>query len=292
MEYTITHSINDNAINIQVIHNKTDTYYESFIENTDTHRQIFENINNMELNFHICDTKLFLYFDYNSKSYDFEINKKDINTIKFKTLEAKYNALKDETTVQYKKLEDKYEDNYIQYKKLEDKYNALKINNSIQFKKLEEEQVKNICLRRNILKLEEQIHINEDQQPIIFHRMYKHTEDIFDVSRAGARALHFYKKSELISVNSAHTYKLDNYLDKHTYKIGLLRCSSINIYDIIQVIIPIRKIMKVWINNKTQPTYYTRGIYEILLKDIDMIWLGSEDCKDDIPDNLIELAKN
>jgi hypothetical protein len=189
-------------------------------------------------------------------------------------------------------LEDKYEDNYIQYKKLEDKYNALKIINSIQFKTLEEEQVKNICLRRNILKLEEQIHINEDQQSIIFHRMYKHTEDIFEVSRAGARALNFYKKSELISVNSAHTYKLDNYLDKHTYKIGLLRCSSINIYDIIQVIIPIRKIMKVWINNKAQPTYYTCDIYEILLKDIDMIWLGSEECKDDIPDNLIELAKN
>ena len=40
---------------------------------------------------------MFLFFDYNGKSYDFEINKKDINTIKFKTLEAKYNALKDET---------------------------------------------------------------------------------------------------------------------------------------------------------------------------------------------------
>ena len=72
MEYTITHSINDNAINIQVIHNKTETYYESFIENTDTHKQIFENINNMELNFHICDTKLFLFFDYNGKSYVFD----------------------------------------------------------------------------------------------------------------------------------------------------------------------------------------------------------------------------
>lgn len=143
MQYQINHTINSNTIHIQVIHNKTDTYYESFIENTDIHRQIFENINNMELNFHICDIKLFLFFDYNGKSYDFEINKKDINTIKFKTLEAKYNALKDETTVQYKKLEDKY--------------NVLKDECSLQFKTLQEEQVKNICLRRNILKLEQQI---------------------------------------------------------------------------------------------------------------------------------------
>ena len=263
----------------------------------------------MELNFHICDTKLFLFFDYNGKSYDFEINKKDINTIKFNTLEAKYNALKDETTVQYKKLENKYEDNYIQYKKLEDKYNALKINNSvqfktledkyyalkinnsIQFKTLEEEQLKNICLRHNIFKLEEQIRINEDQQPIIFNRMYKHNDDIFD-DVAGAHVAHFYKKSELIIVNSAHTHKIEKYLAEHKYKIGPLRCSSIYINDIIQVIIPIRKIMKVWINNKVQPTYYTCGIYEISLRDIDMIWLGSEDCKDDIPDNLIVLAKN
>ncbi len=35
MEYTITHSINESVIYFQVIHNKTGTYYESFIENTD-----------------------------------------------------------------------------------------------------------------------------------------------------------------------------------------------------------------------------------------------------------------
>ena len=53
MQYQINHTINSNTIHIQVIHNKTNTYYESFIENTDIHRQIFENINNRELNFHI-----------------------------------------------------------------------------------------------------------------------------------------------------------------------------------------------------------------------------------------------
>ena len=187
MEYTITHSINEYVIYFQVIHNKTETYYESFIENTDIHRQIFENINNIELNFYICDTKLFLFFDYNGKFYDFERNKKDINTIKFNTLEAKYNALKDETTVQYKKLEDKY--------------NALKDDCSLQFKTLQEEQVKNICLIRNIL---HQIQINEDQQPILFNVMYTNNTTIFDsnFSHRGSRSCdntsHFYKKSELI----------------------------------------------------------------------------------------------
>jgi hypothetical protein len=248
----------------------------------------------MELNFHICDTKLFLFFDYNGKSYDFEINKKDINYIQYKKLEDKYNALKDETTVQYKKLEDKYEDNYIQYKKLEDKYNALKIINSIQFKTFEEkfeEKLKNAGINRNILKLEQQIRINEDQTPIVFNIMYNYTDGIFNnPHRQDARSTQFYKTSELICGNIWTS--IDNYLNKPVHKIDLLRLPPPNsgISKVI-VIIPPRKIMKVWINNKVQPTYYTCGIYEILLTDIDMIWLGSEECKDDIPDNLIELAK-
>ena len=48
--------------------------------------------------------------------------------------------------------------------------------------------------------------------------------------------------------------------------------------------------MKVWINNKAKPTYYTCGIHELSFDKVIMIWLGSEECKDDIPDNLIELA--
>ena len=254
MEYTITHSINENVIHFQVIHNKTNTYYESFIENTDTHRQIFENINNMELNFHICDTKLFLFFDYNGKSYDFEINKKDINTVKFNTLEAKYNALKD----------------------------------------------KYICLRRNILKLEQQIQINEDQQPIVFNVMYTNNNTIFDsnFSHRGGRSCdntsHFYKKSELICDGGIWA-SINNYLNKLVPKIDLLRpkIDLLRLNSKIQkvlVIIPPRKIMKVWINIKSEPTYYTCGIHELSLDKVIMIWLGIEKCKDDIPDNLIELA--
>jgi hypothetical protein len=280
MEYTITHSINENVIHIQVIHNKTNTYYESSIENTDIHRQIFENINNMELNFHICDTKLFLFFDYNGKSYDFEINKKDINTVKFNTLEAKYNALKDETTVQYNALKDKY--------------NVLKDECSLQFKTLQEKQIKNICrLRRNILKLEQQIQINEDQQPIVFNVMYTNNNTIFDsnFSHRGSRSCdntsHFYKKSELIC-DGVTWESINNYLNKLVPKIDLLRLNS-KIQKVL-VIIPPRKIMKVWINIKSEPTYYTCGIHELSLDKVMMIWLGIEKCKDDIPDNLIELA--
>jgi len=270
MQYQINHTINSNTIHIQVIHNKTYTYYESFIENTDIHRQIFENINNMELNFHICDTKLFLFFDYNGKSYDFEINKKDINTIKFNTLEAKYNALKD-------------------------KYNVLKDECFLQFKTLQEEQIKNICLRRNILKLEQQIQINEDQQPIVFNVMYTNNNTIFDsnFSHRGGRSCdntsHFYKKSELICDGGIWA-SINNYLNKLVPKIDLLRLNS-KIQKVL-VIIPPRKIMKVWINIKSEPTYYTCGIHELSLDKVMMIWLGIEKCKDDIPDNLIELALN
>jgi len=222
----------------------------------------------MELNFHICDTKLFLFFDYNGKSYDFEINKKDINTIKFNTLEAKYNALKD-------------------------KYNVLKDECFLQFKTLQEEQIKNICLRRNILKLEQQIQINEDQQPIVFNVMYTNHNTIFELTRGsrGGRSSnntsHFYKKSELICDGGVWD-SINNYLNKPVHNIDLLEL----VPQIVLVIIPPRKIMKVWINIKSEPTYYTCGIHELSLDKVMMIWLGIEKCKDDIPDNLIELALN
>lgn len=277
MEYTITHSINEFVIYFQVIHNKTNTYYESFIENTDTHKQIFENINNMELNFHICDTKLFLFFDYNGKSYDFEINKKDINYIQFKKLEDKYNSLKDETTVQYKKLEDNYnvlkESSCMQIKTFEDKYNALVV--------------------KVFDKLEQELKIYEDQTPIVFKVLQNRYENILD-NGTGMQMEYFYQKSLLL-------------IDSNPWRVNVINpcISSWNIDRLSipyqhgsicirgwQIIIPPRKIMKVWRTIITEPVYYRCGIYEMSIMNIDIIWLGSEECKDDIPDNLIEeLAK-
>ncbi len=50
--------------------------------------------------------------------------------------------------------------------------------------------------------------------------------------------------------------------------------------------------MKVWINNKSESTYYTCGIHDLSFDKVIMIWLGIEKCKDDIPDNynLIKLS--
>ena len=232
------------------------------------HIQVIHNKNYYpNLNQKIFD---FLVYETNISNNDTNQNILKYNNFTYHHVGNKLIICNNDTTFQLDKMECNYYD-FMEMKK-------------------ELEQVKNICLRHNIFNLEQQIHINEDQQPIIFHRMYNHIDDIFDATRDGSRAAHFYKKSELIIVNSAHTHNIEKYLAKHKYKIGPLRCSSIIINNIIQVIIPVRKIMKVWINNKAQPTYYTRGIYEILLKDIDMIWLGSEECKDDIPDNSIELA--
>ena len=123
--------------------------------------------------------------------------------------------------------------------------------------------------------------------------MYTNNNTIFDsnFSHRGSRSCdntsHFYKKSELIC-DGVTWESINNYLNKPVHKIDLICLKSV--IQKILVIIPPRKIMKVWKTINLEPTYYTCGIYEILLKDIDMIWLGSEECKDDIPDNLIELA--
>ena len=63
MKYKIIHTIN-----IQVIHNKN--YYGPNIENNDMIKQLFENIKDIQINFHICDTKLYLFIDYKDKSYE------------------------------------------------------------------------------------------------------------------------------------------------------------------------------------------------------------------------------
>jgi len=93
MEYKVNHTINDNTINIQVIHNKTDAYYETNIENNDMNKQLFENIKDIQINSHICDTKLYLFLDYKDKSYEFQLNKKEASYIEYTRLEEKYNKI-------------------------------------------------------------------------------------------------------------------------------------------------------------------------------------------------------
>jgi hypothetical protein len=67
-----------------------------------------------------------------------------------------------------------------------------------------------------------------------------------------------------------------------TYMIGA--CGFINGYNQQQIIIPPRKILKVWNNDNLKPTIYTHGIYNGIPLGV-MFWLGSCEYKDDISDD-------
>jgi hypothetical protein len=48
MKYKVNYRINDNSIHLQVIHNETQTYYESNVTNNDIANNIINNINHIK----------------------------------------------------------------------------------------------------------------------------------------------------------------------------------------------------------------------------------------------------
>ena len=59
-------------------------------------------------------------------------------------------------------------------------------------------------------------------------------------------------------------------------------------YNNQQIIIPPGKILKVWNNDNLKPKIYTYGIHNGIPLG-EMFWLGSEEYKDDIPNDLMLL---
>lgn len=60
MEYTITYKSNNHNISVKAIHNKTNTCYESSIQNNDIYKYVLNNINNISVTFFVIENKLYI----------------------------------------------------------------------------------------------------------------------------------------------------------------------------------------------------------------------------------------
>ena len=162
---------------------------------------------------------------------------------------------------------------------------------------LDEVELKNVQsldLNKKIYELENKIKIYEEQTPIVFQLMVNPT-------KLALSTCSFYNKAQLIcrttSFHQISTFinKPENNLVakiKQRYdriKTYMTKADSfMDGYNNQQIIIPPGKILKVWNNDNLKPKIYTYGIHNIIPLG-EMFWLGSEEYKDDIPNDLMLL---
>lgn len=165
---------------------------------------------------------------------------------------------------------------------------------------LDEVEIKNIQsldLNRQISDLRSQIKIYEEQTPIVFS--CNNTNAILnDSSMAGHTPVSysFYNKAMLIC-NGPHILRITGFIDKPennliaktTERYNKIRtymrssASFFTRYHAQQIIIPPRKILKVWQYDNLKPKIYTCGIHEGINLGV-LFWCGIEEKKDEVPD--------
>lgn len=170
---------------------------------------------------------------------------------------------------------------------------------------LDEVEIKNIQsldLNRQISDLRSQIKIYEEQTPIVFS--CNNTSQWLDwhvptnPTSGCPTTYSFYIKAMLIC-NGQHIPRITAFMNKPENNLiaktterynkirTYMRSSALFFtrYSGQQIIIPPRKILKVWQYDNLKPTIYTCGIHECINLGV-LIWCGIEEQKNDVPDEL------
>ena len=171
---------------------------------------------------------------------------------------------------------------------------------------LDEVEIKNIQsldLNRQISDLRSQIKIYEEQTPIVFsvtntsQWLDWHVPDADTKSSGCPTSYSFYNKAMLIC-NGVHISRIIAFIDKpennliaktteRYKKIRTYMRSSASFFNryngVQQIIIPPRKILKVWQYDNLKPIIYTCGIHININLGV-LFWCGIEEWKNDVPD--------
>ena len=273
--YTINYQLNDNTFYIKVINNIMLTVYETTIDSDNFKykltqiKNIFDNClktKDIILNFIISYNKLSINTIYKTEfmdiDFDIILNQVEVSNITTLDLNRKVFEL--------------------------------------------EKELENVKLKLPVL--ENKLQYYEDMTPIIFTHNKKNSVQFLSNStylyypdmafyeeshiRVRERALHtkittFCNESQSKNIDKSikEKYKrikeisLTYYIDSDV----LLNDHTRTNYNII---IPPKKIVKIWYNNNDPPTILEEGVHNCMhLQSIYLIWLGSIKYKDDIPDN-------
>ena len=270
--YTINYQLNDNTFYIKVINNIMLTVYETTID-SDNFKYKLTQIKNI---FDNCLKTKDIILNFNTSC-----NRLIINTIyKTEFMDIDFDIILNQVEVS--------------------NITTLDLNRKV-FEL--EKELENIKLKLPVL--ESKLQYYEDMTPIIFTHNKKsgvHTPSVSiyypDVTfyqeshiRVREQALHTKitthcseSQSKNISEYMKQKYsRIQGSLAHHESNDMLLTKSTMDVYNII---IPPKKIVKVWYNNNNPPTILEEGVHcYSKLEQIYLIWLGSIKYKDDIPDN-------
>ena len=253
MEYQLTYKINDEKIKIQIKYKNT--YYEMDIENNIINKGLIENNKFM---FRQCDNILLMYDDNNK----FMLDKMECNY-------SDYINIKEQLENTQKELE-----------QIKSKINNNECLLHQQFK-TELEQIKNTISNNEHL-MQQQLRIYYDKET----KQIKISElpCIIIKDKITGIEKFLYDKSKLLCddgvIKKINNFVIQEKWKKHYAKIGKsIEIGNLINRNIVQVIIPPNKMLKLW-TNKRYPTNYTSGIYNLHLTS-GPAWYGDINHEDD-----------
>lgn len=243
MEYQLTYKINDEKIKIQIKYKNT--YYEIDIENNIINKGLIENNKFM---FRQCDNILLMYDDNNKFMLDkMECNYSDYINIKEQL---------ENTQKELEQIKSKINNNDCLLQQ------PFKI--ELEQFKTELEQIKN-TINNNEHLMQQQLRIYYDKET----KQMKISELPYILIKDKITGIEkfLYDKSKLLCddgvIKKINNFVIQEKWKKHYAKIGKsIEIGNLVNRNIVQVIIPPNKMLKLW-TNKRYPTNYTSGIYNL-----------------------------
>lgn len=274
-DYTINYQLNDNTFYIKVINNIMLTIYETTIDSDNFKyklsqiKNIFDNYlktKDIILNFIVSYNKLTINTIYKTEfmDIDFDIILNQVEVSNVSTLDLNRKVFELEKELENIKLKIPLLENKLQY--YEDMTPIIFTNN------------KQSCVQPSDIYYPDVTFYQESHIRVFTQELHTKITTFCNES-----------KSKNISESNKEKYKRIQEISLARYISSdmLFASTPMNYYNII---VPPKKIVKVWLNNNNPPTILSEGVHKYSgIGQVFLIWLGSIKYKDDIPDNF-ELA--
>lgn len=275
--YTINYQLNDNTFYIKVINNIMLTVYETTIDSDNFKyklsqiKNIFDNClktKDIILNFIVSYNKLTINTIYKTEfmDIDFDIILNQVEVSNVSTLDLNRKVFELEKELENIKLKIPILENKLQYY----------------------EDMTPIIFTHNKKYDPQNTNGNPVYYPDVTFYQESHIRVLLDSLHPKITA--FCNESQSKNISESNKEKYRRIRDSLATYINNDMLSSKSVMDNYNIIVPPKKIVKVWTNNNDPPTILSEGVHHyVRLPQIHLIWLGSIKYKDDIPDNF-ELA--
>ena len=278
-DYTINYQLNDNTFYIKVINNIMLTVYETTIDSDNFKyklsqlKNIFDNClktKDIILNFIVSYNKLTINTIYKTEfmDIDFDIILNQVEVSNVSTLDLNRKVFELEKELENVKLKIPLLENKLQY--YEDMTPIIFTHNK-----------QNNVHHSNTLVYYSDVTFYQESHIRVF------TQELH------TKITTFCNESKSKNISESNKEKYKRIQDSLAYHISSDMLLDDNTRTHYNIIVPPKKIVKVWMNDNNPPTILSEGVHKYTkfghVVKVHLIWLGSIKYKDDIPDNF-ELA--